>query len=452
MKQLCRVVWSEGMYLGPHDFQAQSAWFESSVDFAIQVLSFKPYGYVAYSVNEEAIANGTFSLVHARGIFPDGLPFLMDECDPLPISRSLPDLFAPTANHLLMYLAVPEYRRGERNTALSHDESNGLRYAAEERVFVDEITGSDEKRVAIGRKNIQIVAETERTEGMTLLPLARVRRNHEGRFVLDEQFIPPCVRISASKRLLGLTEALIETLIDKSESVRPGATAPRSFSAGMSPDQIASYWFRHALDSAIPILRHLCFSQRGHPEELFRELSRLAGALCTFGLESDASELPLYNHEDLETCFNILERHIREHLEMLAPSNCVVIPLKATSDYFYAGQIKDARCLGRSRWLLAIRSRTDEAELISEAPKLVKVCSMRFVGELVRRAVPGMRLLHVAVPPAAATPRVDTQYFSLTTQGPCWEDLVETKQVGVYVPGEIQAAELELLVLLEGNR
>ena len=28
MKHLSRLVWSEGMYLGPHHFQAQSRYFE----------------------------------------------------------------------------------------------------------------------------------------------------------------------------------------------------------------------------------------------------------------------------------------------------------------------------------------------------------------------------------------------------------------------------------------
>ena len=451
MKNLSRVVWSEGMYLGPHDFQAQSKWFEDSVEFGTEALWFKPYGFMACDINHHALANGTFSLVHARGIFPDGLPFLMDECDSLPAPRSVADLWAPTATRLLMSLAVPKYKLAERNTATPDMPFDNLRFIAQERKFVDETTGADEKDVAVARKNIQIVADTESTAGMSLLPLARIRRDRDGKFICDENFIPPCIRITASTRLLTLTERLIAIVAEKSEAVRTSSPVSNTFSAGLSSRQIESFWFRHALNSSLPLLRHLCFSQRGHPEDLYRELLRLGGALCTFGLDSNAAELPLYDHQDLENCFGRLDEHIREHLEMLAPANCIVIPLSKSSNYFFNGEIKDARCLGRSRWLLAVRSPLDEASLITRVPNVVKVCSSRFIAQLVKRAVPGLRLTPVPVPPAAATPRVDTQYFSLNMEGPCWEDMTTGKQVGVYVPGDIPDPELELLVLVEGK-
>ena len=44
MKSLSRVVWSEGMHLGPHHFQAQSRYFEDLVDFTARSLGFGMYG------------------------------------------------------------------------------------------------------------------------------------------------------------------------------------------------------------------------------------------------------------------------------------------------------------------------------------------------------------------------------------------------------------------------
>ena len=53
----------------------------------------------------------------------------------------------------------------------------------------------------------------------------------------------------------------------------------------------------------------------------------------------------------LDTCFAEIEKHIREHLELLAPSNCLSIPLNPVGDYFYEGAITDQRCLDRARWM-----------------------------------------------------------------------------------------------------
>jgi type VI secretion system protein ImpJ len=119
------------------------------------------------------------------------------------------------------------------------------------------------------------------------------------------------------------------------------------------------------------------------------------------------------------------------------------------ANYFYQGEVADSRCFGRSRWLLSVHSRIGEADLIRNSLQLIKVCSAKYVGELVRRAVPGLELTHLASPPAAASPKVEYQYFLINKTGPCWESIMKTKQVGVYVPGEIPSPDVELLVILD---
>jgi type VI secretion system protein ImpJ len=134
---------------------------------------------------------------------------------------------------------------------------------------------------------------------------------------------------------------------------------------------------------------------------------------------------------------------------MLAPSNCISIALKPAAKYFHQGAINDSRCMGRSRWILGISSPMGEANLITATSQLVKVCSAKFVGELVKRALPGLTLTHLSVPPSAISPKVTSQYFAITKSGPCWDHIVETKDAGIYIPGDIPNAEVELLVVLE---
>jgi type VI secretion system protein ImpJ len=178
-------------------------------------------------------------------------------------------------------------------------------------------------------------------------------------------------------------------------------------------------------------------------------MSRLAGALCTFSLDSNPRTLPVYNHADPGPGFSALEEHILRHLEIIVPAQAIVIPLKATARYFYEGEVRDQRCLGPSRWMLGIRSPVGEADLISRTLQLVKVCSARFVPELVKRSLPGLKLDHRQVPPAAIAAKVDSQYFVIMRSGPCWEDIMGTRRVGVYVPGELPSPDLELIVLLD---
>jgi len=451
MKLLSRVVWSEGMYLGPHHFQVQGRYFEDSIQFATSSLWFSAYGLAGVDLDAHALQNGTVSLIHARGIFPDGLPFNMPESDELPPARAIADLFPPTRDGIVVMLAIPQRRPNGFNCALEGNTEHGptgadaARYLAESRVLHDENTGADERPVRIGRKNLRLLIDTEPAGDLLTLPIARVVRDGSGHYAYDSNFVPPVLLVSASTRLLSLAQRLIDILDEKSVAISRSAANKGEFSTR----EIANFWLLHAVNSALAPLRHLLIAKRGHPEELFTELSRLAGALCTFALDSHPRELPLYDHRNLSESFDKLDRHIREHLETIVPTNCISIPLSRTEPYYYEGEIADSRVLGRSRWVFAIRSAMGEAELMARTPQLIKVCTPVFVRELVKRALPGLGLMHLAVPPPAISARVETQYFGISRNGPCWDHMTKTRQVGVYVPGEFPEPEVEILVVLE---
>ena len=447
MKLLSRVVWSEGMYLAPHHFQTQSRYFEDSLQFATTALWYQPYGILGFALDEEALRNGTLSLLHARGIFSDGMPFLMPDADALPAALPIADQFPPTQDRMTVLLSIPERNPNGSNCALS-PASNHSRYSAHSRPFCDETTGGDERPVQLGRKNIRLSLETEPLGGMVSLPLARVMRDGAGHFIFDPEFIPPSLEISASERLMLLLRRLIEILEEKS-SLLGGSTGASRSATNFTPRDISSFWLLHAVNSALAPLRHLWISKRSHPEELFLELSRLAGALCTFSLDSHPRTLPLYDHERLSECFDALDRHIRTHLETIVPTSYVSIPLEKTQDCFYEGEVADGRCLGRSRWLLGIRSQVGDTEVITKTPQLVKICSAKFVAELVRRAMAGLTLTHLPVPPSAIPAKLEMQYFGITKAGPFWDHIGQTRRVGIYVPGDLPDPEVELLVILE---
>jgi type VI secretion system protein ImpJ len=435
------------MYLGPHHFQVQSRYFEDSTKFATSSLWFAPYGVAGCELDADALQNGTLSVLHARGIFSDGLAFEMPECDPLPPTRAIADLFPATRDRVTVLLAIPDRKPQGRNCATAPDEAASARYVAITSAIYDENTGVDERPVSLGRKNLRLLLDTEPADGLTTLPIARIMRDGSGHFVFDPAFVPPCLQISASESLMLMLRRLIEILEEKSAAMSrtPGGASFAEFSSR----EIASFWLLHAVNSGLSPLRHLWISKRGHPEELYLEMSRLAGSLCTFAMDSHPREIPLYDHDRLDETFRALDQHIRRHLETIVPTNCIAIPLKPGEKYFYQGDVTDQRCLNRSRWILAVRAAAGEVEIITRTPQLVKVCSSAFVPELVRRALPGLALTHMPTPPPAVSAKVDFQYFSLSKGGPCWDHLVQTRSVGVYVPGDLPEVELALLVVLE---
>ena len=59
MKLLNKPVWAEGMYLGPHNFQAQSRYFEDSLNFVTTSLWRDAYGFAGLQFDSDALRNGT---------------------------------------------------------------------------------------------------------------------------------------------------------------------------------------------------------------------------------------------------------------------------------------------------------------------------------------------------------------------------------------------------------
>ncbi len=446
MRFLSPVVWSEGMYLGPHEFQVQARYFEDALHFAAAALWTPCFGLTGCTLDHDALRNGTASVLHASGIFPDGAPFHMPESDALPVTRPIADVFPPTKESMILLLAMTRHKTGGRNCVLT-GEAGEARYVAEQRSFTDETNGADSRPIPMRRKNVRLLLETEPAEDAVTLPLARIRRDGSGHFIYDPAFIPPILQIGASEPLMLLLRRLIEILEAKSGSLGRASSGAGGLPEFASRD-LANFWLKHAVNSGLAALRHL-WTKRGHPQELFLEMSRLGGALCTFALDSHPRSMPHYDHLHPEECFDALDRHIRSHLETIVPTNCVSIPLTQTANYFYEGDVSDTRCLGRARWVLGVRAQLGEAELIVRAPQLIKVCSAKFVGELVRRAMAGLALNHLPVPPPAIPAQMEMQYFGVSRDGPFWDHIVQTKRVGIYVPGDFPNAELELLVVLD---
>jgi type VI secretion system protein ImpJ len=450
MKFLSRVVWSEGMYLGPHHFQTQSRYFEDTLWFLSGNSRPNPWGFLHYSLDQEALRNGQAILSFASGILPDGLIFDLPDCDPIPAPALLSSLFSPTDTEITLYLAIP----ARQDLDLDCDLTGGTqgRYGAVHVALRDDTLGQDMHDVSFARKNLALISQAQLAPGTVSFAIARVLRDGKGGFICNPDFIPPCLRIGASERLTMLLHRLMEAIDEKIATVRRDRRSSGRMELGTSALDVANYWFLHCLCSAAPALRQHLSTRLSHPEEVYRDLARLAGALSTFSLESSSEEIPRYVHEDLTSTFRDLDGLIRRYLEIVVPSNSVKLEFKPSDKrYIHTATVNDERCLRRARWILGIRSTLGESALLRQVPRLIKVCSARGVPVLIERAMPGLELIHLPVPPSALAAQADVHYFSISLAGICWDDILKHKEVGVYIPGEIADVTFDVTVITENN-
>jgi type VI secretion system protein ImpJ len=181
---------------------------------------------------------------------------------------------------------------------------------------------------------------------------------------------------------------------------------------------------------------------------VYTDLARLAGALCTFTLDTSPRDLPVYDHDHLEKSFTELDRWIRANLEVVAPSRYLTIPLARSREFLFAGSVSDSRALHPARWVLEVGLDAPDPEAATQLPRLLKVCAARHIVRLVKEGLPALMLTHLPVPPAEIPVRSHHHYFAVTLDGPCWQAIVKSSEIGVYTPDAARVKELNVLAVL----
>ena len=296
-------------------------------------------------------------------------------------------------------------------------------------------------RCAWAARTFRLIFDTEPAGDLQTLPLARVIRDDSGHFAYDPHFVPPVVQLGASGPLLKLVQRLIEILDDKSATMSRAEAARSEFATR----EIANFWLLHAVNSALAPLRHQLVAKRGHPEELVRRaVAPGRSALCTFAPIPPAQPAALRSRESerlLRQARPAYPRAPGDH----RPHQCVTIPLRQARTIFYEGEITDQRCsaapLGLRHPRRHRRSR-DHGPRPAARQDLHSAVRARAGQARAARHGPDTPSGSAAVDPA----RVETQYFGVSRSGPCWDHMVQTRRIGVYVPGEFPDAEVELYV------
>jgi len=447
MRRLEPIIWTKGTFLNPQHLQSQDRFLEDTLQFELQALEFRPWGFRSLRLDQAALAAGALALSEASGIFPDGLLFDIPQSDPAPPAKPLADHFDAETQSVDVYLAVPSYRDQGFNVASARRDAE-TRYRADVEMLRDENTGQAEKPVLVARKNLRLLVESENREGSSALRVARVRKSAAGLFQTDPHFVPALLDFEASDYLVSIARRLVEIMAAKSSELAGSRRQKNQSLADFTSADIPRFWLLYTVNSALPVFRHLFETRKGHPEALYSAMLALGGALSTFSVKIHPRDLPPYDHDDLGACFTDLDEKLRFLLETVVPANYVSLPLKLVQPSIYAASIDNDKYLQQTRMYLAVSSDASQADLIAKAPQLIKVCSADAIEHLVQRALPGVALTHVPTPPSAIPIKLNYQYFGLSQSGGSWETVVRARNLAAYVPGDFPNPQLELIIVL----
>ena len=450
MPSLDLVLWAKGTLLTPQHLQAQDRYLEEIVRLQVNALAAFPWGLTTLEFDREALAGGTLVVRRAAGRFSDGLLFDAPAADPPPPPRPLDASWRQDQRSMMASIAVPEYRPGARNVAGRAAAGTGAaataRWRAEEQLARDETTGLAERPIQIARPNLRLLLEGETLEGFVTIPIARLLRAGTGEVTLDPTFVPAILDVAASPVLSGLAHRIVERVSAKASTLAGTRRQRNQGLADFSVTDVASFWLLYTLNAHLPRLRHLHEVRSGHPTELWEALLALTGALTTFAPSS--RRLPAYEHANLGECFAALEVQLLELLETAVPETAVSLPLRQLRPAIQAVAVEQEGWLTAPQWYLAVSAPLRQVELVTKVLHGCKVGSADVVDTLIRQALPGLELTHVAQPPPSVPVKLDFMYFALKRAGGAWEAVARARNLAVYVPDEMRDARFELVIVL----
>lgn len=445
-----RVVWYEGMTLDPHHFQQWDRYHLGVVNARMDAWSRFNWGVTRLLINEDRLSNGEFVIEKCIGVMPDGYPLDIPENDPVPAPRNVQEFFTATQEHLDVHLALPAERKGGGNFLLQGAENRReTRFHAETATVPDENTGLDERQVEVGRSRFQVRFGQEPMQEYVTIQIARIQRDASGAFVLDDEFVPTSLSISAASRIQGLTRRILELLVNKSSSLNERKRSILK-QRELSPADVTAIGLLGTINTHIPLLNHHLNAAQNHPEPLYRDLLGLAGQLTAFLPESSVPprDFPTYDHARLTASFNELGRIILDMLGGATPqANYVRVPLSTIRENLYKASLDDGLIQQAQFYLIARSDTFSEQQLVEKLPQMLRVASPDTIDDVLRTYVRALALEHTHRFPSGMPVDQQANYFQLQKRGPFWEAIEEKGELAVFVPEEFSSIDMELVAV-----
>ncbi|MBV9787236.1 MAG: type VI secretion system baseplate subunit TssK, partial [Chloroflexi bacterium] len=146
-----KVIWSEGLLIGPHHFQQADRYHEQSLQLRVRPLA--PFGWGALDLQIDLNTleqRNAVRLERFHGVLPSGAVAAIPEVDDVPALRTIPTERLPLfSGQLDVYLALPIDRPSGHNYRMSGGAAlaNDTRYVPAFANLVDECSGENEQTI-----------------------------------------------------------------------------------------------------------------------------------------------------------------------------------------------------------------------------------------------------------------------------------------------------------------
>jgi type VI secretion system protein ImpJ len=433
MRAAQKVVWSEGLLMGPQHLQQQDIYHERLLSDRLDALNPFNWGVIRAELDKKALAAGQVLLARFDAVMPDGVVLSLDAQHPeLPGARLIGDLFPHTARQLDVYVGLPEERDGIDNYA--QDEGAHVRYSASKRVVHDLAGSGSTSEVYFARRRPVLLLGNESRTGVICFKVLEIVRDDSGSLVVSEPYIPPCLRVDGSVFLIAGLRRLLSAMVTRQKALAEARRQVSAASVEFGPKDVTRFLLLSTISAHIPVLSHVVDSGHISPNQCYLSLCQLAGQLTTFSAEIEPTELPRFVYTDLRSTFEELFARLTSLLQSTVEDHYIAVPLQSRADGMYVAAPREERFWSCERFLIAIKTDLPEQPTATQLPRLSKVASQSEINGILSAATPGAPVEVTYRPPPEIPVKAGLVYFTIATDNAYWRSIQTEKSIALYLP------------------
>jgi type VI secretion system protein ImpJ len=436
------------MFMNPQHLQQADLYHEGLLAARLGAMTPYEWGVVELEVDEKALAAGQFQLLRFFGILPDGLPLAFERGQPeAPLARPVEEHFSANKRSLDVYLGVAREREGITSYGAAEDSTTSPRFSVVNRSVPDLMASESVTQIAFAQRNVRVLFGTDAREDYDVIKIAELVRDKTGALALAGNYIPPCLRMSATPYFIERLRQILKAMHGKQRELADGRRSRDATTMEFTAADVTKYLQLSTLNGLIPQVAHIVEAADVAPQMAYLLLCQAAGQLATFSAEADPGDLPKFQYTNLRATFDGLFEVLQKLLNVVAVEQCITVPLEPRRDGMHLGKLEDEQLLRCTHFILAVRSELPEADVATRLPNLSKIASWAEIRDIIKAAAPGVPVEVTYRPPPEVSVKPGVVYFALSTSDPYWKNALTEQNVAIYLPKPFEPTKTRLELL-----
>jgi type VI secretion system protein ImpJ len=454
------LFWHQGLFLQPQHLQLLDLSFQSLMAPFRHFIQPHFWGIGEIEVQKAALGLRSFNLLKGNFLFPDGTFAVFPE-NAFVEARAFEEAWVEGGKPFTVLMGLKKWNNDGENVTLVEKLENlsdvATRFVTtpDPEEVKDLHSGGPRGRVKRLYFLVKIFWETEMEQlgDYVLIPIAQLERmGEEIRF--SDRFVPPSLTITSSEPLFNLIKEMRDQIAARSHQLEEYKSQRGIQTAEFGSRDMVYLLALRSLNRYVPTFYHFTEGQQVHPWAVYGILRQLIGELSSFSerinvmgeLEDGTRLLPNYDHRNLWECFSAAREVVIQLLDEITAGPEYVIRLVYDGTY-YAATLKPAMFEGRNHFYLVLKTEEEPKRVLKSMETMAKFSSREHLPILIARALPGIGLEHLPVPPQELPRRAHSIYFSVNHHSDQWAFVQKGNNIALYWDNAPEDLEVELMVV-----